>query len=208
MRSIVTDRVAWCVGLSVTLVSPAKTAEPIEMPFELWAPMGPRNHVFDEVQISHTRRGNFAGKRVAHCKVWGFSAVICAETAEPIDLPFGLWTRVRGPKEAQVQSYSPGDANVPTWESQIFLPKSVFGAPFGGDSLGGDSVGISPRPNSPRLLGRVVCVILRLSVLIKLLTCYERTDRRTDVQTQGHSIYRANIASRGKTRVLLHKVQS
>jgi len=37
MRPIVTDRVAWSVGLSVgrsvTVVSPAKTAELIEMPF-------------------------------------------------------------------------------------------------------------------------------------------------------------------------------
>ena len=47
MRSIVTDRVAWSVGLSVTLVGPAKTAAPIEMPFRLWALMGPRNHVLD-----------------------------------------------------------------------------------------------------------------------------------------------------------------
>ena len=47
MRPIVTDRVAWSVGLSVTLVSPAKTAEPIEMPFGLWARMSPRNHVLD-----------------------------------------------------------------------------------------------------------------------------------------------------------------
>ena len=28
---------------------------------------------------------------VAHCKVQGLSAVNCAETAEPIDLAFGLW---------------------------------------------------------------------------------------------------------------------
>ena len=34
---------------SVTLVSPAKTAESIEMPFGLWARMGPRNHVLDGV---------------------------------------------------------------------------------------------------------------------------------------------------------------
>jgi len=39
------------------------------------------------------RRGNF-GESVAHCKVYGLSAVSCAETAEPIDLPFGLWTLV------------------------------------------------------------------------------------------------------------------
>jgi len=34
MRPIVADR-AWSVGLSVTIVSSAKIAEPIEMPFEL-----------------------------------------------------------------------------------------------------------------------------------------------------------------------------
>ena len=51
MRPIVTDRVAWSVSRSVcrsvTLVCPAKTAEPIEMPFGLWAWMDPRNHVLD-----------------------------------------------------------------------------------------------------------------------------------------------------------------
>ena len=31
-----------------TAVICAKTAEPIEMAFELWAPMGPRNHVLDD----------------------------------------------------------------------------------------------------------------------------------------------------------------
>ena len=51
MRSIVTDRGACSLGLSVsrsvTLVSPAKTAEPIEMPFGLRTPVGPGNHVLD-----------------------------------------------------------------------------------------------------------------------------------------------------------------
>jgi len=51
MRPIVTDRVAWSVGLSVTVVSPAKTAEPIETPLGLWARMGPRNHVLDGVYM-------------------------------------------------------------------------------------------------------------------------------------------------------------
>jgi len=41
MQSIVTDRVAWSVGRFVTLVSPAKVAEPIEMPFGLRSRMGP-----------------------------------------------------------------------------------------------------------------------------------------------------------------------
>jgi len=51
MWPIVTDRVAWSVGLSVglsvTLVSPAKTAEPIEMPLGLKTRVGPGNHVLD-----------------------------------------------------------------------------------------------------------------------------------------------------------------
>jgi len=46
MRPIVTERVAWSVGLSVTVVSPAKTAEPTKMPFGLWARME-RNHLSD-----------------------------------------------------------------------------------------------------------------------------------------------------------------
>ena len=49
MRPVVTNRVVWfvsrSVGLFVTLMSPAKVAEPIKMPFGLWAWMGPRNHV-------------------------------------------------------------------------------------------------------------------------------------------------------------------
>jgi len=47
MRPNVTDRVAWSVCLSVTAVSPAKTAQPIEMPFGLRARVGSRNHVLD-----------------------------------------------------------------------------------------------------------------------------------------------------------------
>ena len=36
-------------------------------------------------------RGDFEGKGVPHCKVYGHSAIICAKTAEPIEMPFGLW---------------------------------------------------------------------------------------------------------------------
>jgi len=49
------------VSQSVTLASPAKMAEPIEMPFGLWAWMSPRNHVLDGVQILHGN-GQFWGK--------------------------------------------------------------------------------------------------------------------------------------------------
>jgi len=44
---IVTDGVAWSVGLSVTIVIPAKTAEPIKMPFGLWILVCHRNHELD-----------------------------------------------------------------------------------------------------------------------------------------------------------------
>jgi len=41
MRPVVTDRVAWLVCLSDTIVSAAKTAEPIEMPFgSFWTRVG------------------------------------------------------------------------------------------------------------------------------------------------------------------------
>ena len=45
MRLIVTDQLAWSVCRSVTVVIPAKMAEPIEMPFGLWSRMGPMKHV-------------------------------------------------------------------------------------------------------------------------------------------------------------------
>jgi len=80
MGSLVTDRVAWSVGLSLTLMSPAKAAEPIEIPFKFWARMGPRNYVLDWVQIPPWE-GAILGERVAHCKVQGLSVVSCAETA-------------------------------------------------------------------------------------------------------------------------------
>ena len=53
MQSVVIDQVAWSVGrsvgLSVTLLSPAKAAEPIKMPFGLRTRVGPGNHVLDGV---------------------------------------------------------------------------------------------------------------------------------------------------------------
>ena len=56
MRTVVTDRVASpvrrSVCLSVTLLSPAQTAEPIEMPFGLMTRVGSRNHVLDGDQIT------------------------------------------------------------------------------------------------------------------------------------------------------------
>jgi len=67
MWPIVTDRVAWSVGLfvglSVTLVSPAKTVEPIEMPFALWGRVSPRNHELDVSPDPLMSRSTFDGGR-------------------------------------------------------------------------------------------------------------------------------------------------
>jgi len=42
--------------------------------------------------------GLLKGKRGAHCKVYGNPAMNCAKTAEPIEMPFGMWTWV-GPRK-------------------------------------------------------------------------------------------------------------
>jgi len=62
MRPVVRDRVAWSVCRSVTLVSLAKTAGPIEMLFGLRTRVGPRNHVLDGGPDPPMGRGNFEGK--------------------------------------------------------------------------------------------------------------------------------------------------
>ena len=41
----VTDTVVWSVGLSVMIMSPAKTAELIEMLLGMWTEVGPRKHI-------------------------------------------------------------------------------------------------------------------------------------------------------------------
>jgi len=62
------------------------------MPIGLWAWMGPRNHVLGGSK-SPMVRGNFGGKGRPLWSIGTFS-MSCAETAEPIDLPFELWIRV------------------------------------------------------------------------------------------------------------------
>jgi len=62
MRPVVTDRVAWSVGLLVCHNREScKTAETIDMPFGLWAWVGQRNHVSDGVQIAAREGAIFGG---------------------------------------------------------------------------------------------------------------------------------------------------
>ena len=89
--SVVCRSVCRSVGLSVTLVSPAKTAAPIELPFGLRTWVGLGNHVLDGDPDPRGKGQIFGGEWASHCKVQGHSMVICAKTAEPIGMPFGLW---------------------------------------------------------------------------------------------------------------------
>jgi len=50
------------VCMSATLVSPAKTAEPIEMPSGLRTWLGPRDHVLDGSSDPPMGRGKFWGE--------------------------------------------------------------------------------------------------------------------------------------------------
>jgi len=70
MWPIVTDAVAWCVFWSVTILSLAKMAEPIEMPFWAWSRVGQKNRVLGGVQIP-MRRGKFEGETLSAWQMAG-----------------------------------------------------------------------------------------------------------------------------------------
>jgi len=56
---------------------------------------------------------------VAYCKLWRHSKVIRAKTAEPIEMPFGLWAWT-GPRH-HVLHGGPG----PPWEGAILQGERV-----------------------------------------------------------------------------------
>jgi len=100
MRPTVIDRVAWSVGRSVTLVSPAKTAEPIEMTFGLWSWMGPRNHVLDgspEALMDVAMATNF-GTEIATVNVWTIATrlLVTELRSQPIKCRYCLYTATKG----------------------------------------------------------------------------------------------------------------
>jgi len=73
-----------------------KNAEPIKMPVRVWTRGGARNHVLMGYRSPHGR-ANFLPERTCP----GMSddtAMSCAKMAEPIEMPFGLWTLV-GPRK-------------------------------------------------------------------------------------------------------------
>ena len=54
------------------------------------------------------------GKGASHCEVEGHSTVICAKTAEPIEMPFGLWAWM-GPRN-DVLDESPEVLETLAWQ--------------------------------------------------------------------------------------------
>jgi len=80
-----TEQRGMSVCRSVTVVSSAKMAEPIKMPFGLWNRVSQTNHGLDAVQIP-MEKGNFSGEGeggAIRCKVYGRSAVSCGGPKEP-----------------------------------------------------------------------------------------------------------------------------
>jgi len=73
-------------------VNCAKTAEPIEMSFGLWTHGGARKHVLEGPR-SPCEGAIIIWKDMPGNAQW-HSLMSCAKMAEPIDLPFGLWTLV------------------------------------------------------------------------------------------------------------------
>jgi len=57
------------------------------------------------------------GKQANHCKQYRHSAVICAKTAEPIEVLFGLWARIT--------CYMGGPD--PPWEGVILVDRGPCG---------------------------------------------------------------------------------
>ena len=120
MRPIVTDRVAWSVLCrSVCHTSePYKNAAPIEMLFGLRTPVDPRNHVLDGgPDPPPTGRSNFDGKWRPVVK---YRDTLRSSVQKRLNRSISIWAvDLGGQKEAQVQSYLPGGANVPSWEWAI-----------------------------------------------------------------------------------------
>jgi len=93
MRPIVTHRVARSVSLypsSDTVVSPANTAEPIEMPFGLRSPVGPRNHEVDGGPHSLCKGAILSVEGRCIVKYRDSLHPAVQKTAEPIEMPFGF----------------------------------------------------------------------------------------------------------------------
>jgi len=86
------------------------------MPLGLWARTCPRNHVLDWGP-GPSREGAILGERLLIIKIETFCHELCRTDR------FAFWVvDSTGPKEAQVQLYSLGGANVPRWKGTLAPP--------------------------------------------------------------------------------------
>jgi len=100
------DTVGWVAGTFA--VSCAETAEPIDLPFELWTRVGRRKHECNRIrQMAPTYLTTLCRGLCEN----GWTDRFAVSVADLGRL-----------KEAQVQSYSPGGASVPTWEATLAPP--------------------------------------------------------------------------------------
>ena len=132
MRPIVADRVAWSVGLSVglsvclsilsvTLMSPAKTATPIEMPFGLRTRVGPRNHVLDGGPDPPWKEQFWGGKGCPIVKYGALCGYLCKNGWTDRDAVWVVGSDE--PKKSCVKWCS----RFPHWKGQLFWK---IGAPI------------------------------------------------------------------------------
>jgi len=80
--------------LLVTFVSPAKTAEPIEMLFGMLTQVDPRNHVLDGYADLSRGMVSSSGKKWRPIVKYRDTIVSCAKTAEPVKMPNQVLTQV------------------------------------------------------------------------------------------------------------------
>jgi len=124
MLYIVTDWVAWSVGLtisqSVTLVSPEKNGWTDRDAVWVEDLGGPRESCIRWGSRYFFGRGNFGEKK---CPLYVWS-LFCHEQCKNGGADrFAVWIVDSGwPKKAQVQLYSQGGANVPPWEGTLAPP--------------------------------------------------------------------------------------
>ena len=106
---------------SVTLVSPAKTAEAIELPFALRTRVGSRNHVLHGSRSPHGK-GQLRWIGAPIVKYRQFLPWAVQKRLKLTD-QFAVWAVDSSlPKDAQVQSYSPGGTNVQSWDDTLPSP--------------------------------------------------------------------------------------
>jgi len=109
-------------GRELPALSCAKMAEPIEMSFGVLSLVDLRNHMLDWGTDPPWDGAILRGKGMPW-HTWQHSDVNCAKLAEPIEMSFGLWTRV-GPRKHVFDG-----AQIPRTKGQLLGVRTCPGMP-------------------------------------------------------------------------------